>query len=203
MLVVLGAVASFFSLSSVVPQVLRALRTRDVAGVSWATSVMSLAAYTLWVVYAVAVADGMQVFNNLLTFGLLGALALAVARAGGAAGAAWAAPRAVLFSAALALAVVELFGAFALAMASTLFSSLRMLPQTRLALSGTPLTGLDPLALVLGWVGQLLWAVYGALAGDLGVLVCSTVALVMQTAIVRARFRRTAVLVAEDYELAA
>ena len=199
--VVLGAVASFFSLSSVVPQVLRAVRTRDVAGVSWATSVMSLAAYTLWVVYAVA--DGMQVFNNLLTFGLLGALALAVARAGGAAGAAWAAPRAVLFSAALALAVVELFGAFALAMASTLFSSLRMLPQTRLALSGTPLTGLDPLALVLGWVGQLLWAVYGALAGDLGVLVCSTVALVMQTAIVRARFRRTAVLVAEDYELAA
>ena len=59
------------------------------------------------------------------------------------------------------------------------------------------------MTLVLGWVGQLLWAVYGALASDLGVLVCSTVALVMQTAIVRARFRRTAVLVAEDYELAA
>ena len=81
MLVVLGAVASFFSLSSVVPQVLRAVRTRDVAGVSWATSVMSLAAYTLWVFYAVAVAEGLLLFNNLLTFGLLGALAVAVARA--------------------------------------------------------------------------------------------------------------------------
>ena len=199
----LGAVASFFSLSSVVPQVLRALRTRDVAGVSWATRVMSLAAYTLWVVYAFAVADGVQVFNNVLSFALLGALALAVARAGGADGAGWAAPRAVLLSAALALLVVEAFGTFALAMASTAFSSVRMLPQTRLALSGTSLSGLDPLALVLGWVGHLLWAAYGALTGDLGVLVCSGIALAMQTAVVQARFRRSATPVAVDYELAA
>jgi uncharacterized protein with PQ loop repeat len=199
----LGAVASFFSLSSVVPQVLRALRTRDVAGVSWATSVMSLAAYTLWVVYAFAVADGVQVFNNVLSFALLGALAFAVARAGGAGGAGWAAPRAVLLSAALALLVVETFGAFALAMASTAFSSVRMLPQTRLALSGTSLSGLDPLALVLGWFGHVLWAVYGALTGDLGVLVCSGIALTMHTAVVQARFRRGATLVAGDYELAA
>jgi uncharacterized protein with PQ loop repeat len=198
----LGAVASFFALSSVVPQVLRALRTRDVSGVSWASSVMSLAAYTLWVVYAFAVADGVQVVNNVLSFALLGALALAVARAGGAAGAAWAAPRAVLLSAAGALVVVDVLGAFALAMASTAFSAVRMVPQARLALSGTSLSGLDPLALVLGWVGHVLWAGYGALAGDVGVLLCSGIALVLQTAVVHARFRR-APLVAGDYELAA
>ena len=198
----LGAVASFFSVSSVVPQVLRALRTRDVAGVSWATSVMSLAAYTLWVVYAFAVADGVQVLNNVLSFALLGALALAVARAGGAAGAGWAAPGAVLLSAALALVVVEVLGAFALAMACTALSAVRMVPQARLAVSGTPLSGLDPLALLLGWVGHVLWAGYGVLAGDLGVLVCSGMAFALQTAVVRARFPlRT--LAAGDYELAA
>jgi uncharacterized protein with PQ loop repeat len=199
----LGAVASFFSLSSVVPQVLRALRTRDVAGVSWATAVMSLATYSLWVVYAFSVADGVQVVNNVLSFALLGALALAVHRAGGAGGAGWAAPRAVLYSAAVALVIVDMLGAFALAMTATAISSVRMVPQARLALSGTSLSGLDPLALVLGWAGMVLWSVYGALAGDVGVLLCSGIALVMQTVILRARVRPAALPVAGDYELAA
>lgn len=203
MLVLLGAVASFFSLAAVVPQVLRALRTRDVEGVSWATAVLSLATFTLWVVYAFAVADGVQVVNNVVALVLLGALAFAVARAGGAGRSGWLAPASILVSAAVAVVTIDVFNSFVLAMAATTISSVRMVPQTRLALSGTSLSGLDPLATVLAWVGMLLWSAYGALVGDVGVLLCSGIALVMQTAIVRARLRPAVPVLAADYELAA
>lgn len=199
----LGAVASFFSLSAVVPQVLRALRTRDVEGVSWATAVLSLATFTLWVVYAFAVADHVQIVNNVGAFMLLAALAVAVARAGGAGSSVWAALAAVPVGAIVGVVIVTTFGPLALAMVATAISSVRMVPQTRLALSGASLRGLDPLGAVLAWVGTGLWAVYGALGGDLGVLVCSTISLALQTVVLRARFRQVAVPVADDYELAA
>lgn len=192
-LVLLGAVASSFSLGAVVPQVRRALRTRSTEGVSWSTVVLSLATFTLWVVYAFAVADHVQIVNNVATMALLLALAAAVARAGGAAGSSWTALVAVVVSAAVAMLTVDVFNSFVLAMTATTISSVRMVPQTRLALSGVPLTGLDPWATVLAWVGMVLWAVYGVLAGDLGVLLCSLIAFVMQTAIVCVRLppRRT------------
>lgn len=199
----LGALASLFSLAAVVPQVRRALRTRDVEGVSWATAVLSLATFTLWVVYGFAVADGVQVVNNVTALVLLGALALAVVRAGGAGGMAWAAPVSVLLSAALAVVTADVFNSFVLAMTATVVSSVRMVPQTRLALSGVPLTGLDPVGAALAWMGMLLWSTYGVLAGDLGVLLCSVIALAMQTAIVRARLFQTPSPAADEYGLAA
>ena len=190
---VLGAAASSFSLSAVVPQVVRAARTRCVDGLSWASTVLSLATFTLWCVYAVAVADRVQVVNNFLALGLLVALAVVSVRAGGAGRASWVAAAAVLGSAAVAVATVDVFNSFVLAMAATAVSSLRMVPQTRLALSRTPLTGLDPWATMLAWVGMVLWAGYGLVVGDLGVMLCSLIAAVMQSTILWVRLppRRT------------
>lgn len=185
MILLLGAAASLFSLSATVPQVLRAARTRSVEGVSYVSVVLSLATFTLWVVYAFAVADRVQIVNNVLAFVLLIALAVVVARTGGRSS--WAAVGAILVSAAVAVVVVDVLNSFVLALAATAISSVRMLPQTRLALARRPMSGLDPWSLVLGWVGMVLWASYGAAVGDLGVLICSALGLVMQSAIVAVR----------------
>ncbi|MGZ4436587.1 MAG: SemiSWEET family sugar transporter [Nocardioidaceae bacterium] len=228
MSLVLGALASLFSLSATVPQVLRAARTRSVEGVSYASVVLSLATFTLWVVYAFAVADEVQIVNNVIAFALLVALAVVVVRAGGAR-TSWVAVVAVLVSAAVAVVTVDVLNSFVLAMSATTVSSVRMVPQTRLALARVPMRGLDPWGAVLGWTGMLLWSLYGAAVGDLGVLLCSVIALVMQSAIVAVRLpprstlhavaggrlgrpaavvaaplaRRFPAALAEDYELAA
>lgn len=190
-LVVLGAVASFFSLSANVPQVTRALRTRSVEGVSWASTVMSLATFTLWCVYAFAIADGVQIVNNTAAFVLLVALAAAIVRAGGARSS-WSALVAILASGLVAVLTVDVLNSFALAMCATTLSSMRMVPQTRLALAGRPLWGLDPWATVLGWVGTLLWLFYGTV-DDTAVAICSGIALTMQTTVLAFRLppRRT------------
>ncbi len=191
MLVLLGAVASLFSLSANVPQVVRALRTRSVEGLSWASTVMSLATFTLWCVYAYAIADGVQIVNNSAAFVLLVALAFAVVRAGGATRS-WAAIAAIVLSGVAAVLLVDVLNSFVLAMVATTLSSVRMVPQTRLALAGRPLWGLDPWATLLAWVGTLLWLVYG-MADDRAVAICSGIAIVMQTAVLRFRLppRRT------------
>lgn len=190
-LVMLGAVASFFSLSANVPQVTRALRTRSVEGVSWASTVMSLATFTLWCVYAFAIADGVQIVNNTVAFVLLVALAAAMVRAGGARSS-WTALVAILASGVVAVLTVDVFNSFVLAMCATTLSSMRMVPQTRLALTGKPLWGLDPWATVLGWVGTLLWLFYGSV-DDTAVAICSAIALTMQTTVLAFRLppRRT------------
>jgi uncharacterized protein with PQ loop repeat len=184
-ILLLGAAASLFSLSATVPQVLRAARTRSVEGLSYASVVLSLATFTLWVVYAFAVADRVQIVNNVLAFVLLIALAVVVARTGGRTS--WGAVGVILVSVAGAVVVVDVLNSFVLAMAATAVSSVRMLPQTRLALARRPMSGLDPWSLVLGWTGMVLWASYGAVVGDLGVLICSGLGLVMQSAIVAVR----------------
>jgi uncharacterized protein with PQ loop repeat len=166
--------------------VLRAARTRSVEGLSWGSVVLSLATFTLWCVYALAVADGVQVVNNFLAFGLLVALAAVVVRARGARSS-WTAVGAVVASAAVAVLTLDVLNSFVLAMAATTISSVRMVPQTRLALARVPLTGLDPWATVLAWWGMLLWLGYGVLVGDLGVGLCSLIALVMQSVIVAVR----------------
>lgn len=185
MLLLLGAVASLFSVSATVPQVVRAARTRSVEGVSYASVVLSVATFTLWVVYAFAVADRVQIVNNVLSFVLLVALAVVVARAGGRRSRS--AVAAILVSAAAAVVVVDVLNSFVLAMAATTISSVRMVPQTRLALARVPMRGLDPWSLVLGWVGMVLWTGYGAVVGDPGVLICSVLSVVMQSAIVAVR----------------
>jgi uncharacterized protein with PQ loop repeat len=194
-LVVLGAVASFFSLSSTVPQVLRAFRVRSADGLSWSALLMNLAALVLWGVYAGVVADQVQLVYNTVSFLLVVALTLAVLRARGCgrwSGAAGALVT-VLVSGVAALAVVHACGVLELAVVGTVISSVRMWPQTRLALAGTPLWGLDPWATALGWLGWLLWAAYGVGAGDHALAVASTAGLLMASVVAAFRLppRRT------------
>lgn len=189
----LGAVASFFAVSSTVPQVLRAFRSRSVEGLSWTSLLLALATFTMWCVYAAAVADAVQLVNNALALGLLVALAAAVLRAAGGRRRCWAAVAAVLSAGLVSVVVVDVLDPFALAVVGTLASSLRMWPQTRLALSRAPLGGLDPWSAVLAWAGMLLWLAYGVLVGDHALAVCSLTCLLMQSTITAFRLppRRT------------
>lgn len=195
MLVMLGAVAASFSLSSFVPQVHRALRSRCVDGLSSGSLLLTLCALTLWGVYAMAVMDDVQLANNAISAGLAALLMFALLRAKGAGwgGDALAALLATAGAGAVAISVVHLFSSVVLAMLGTALSSVRLWPQTRLALTGAPLGGLDPWAMVLGWMGWLLWAAYGLAAGDHPLALCCVTGLAMQSTITAYRLppRRT------------
>lgn len=190
--VLVGVLASSLSLFATVPQVLRAARTRSAEGVSWNSLVLSLATFTLWVVYAVAVADAIQLVNNTIALGLLAALAVVAIRAG-VARTYWTAVVAVFVSGAASILLLGHTNSFTLAMVGTTISSVRMLPQTRLALSGAPLWGLCPWSTLLAWQGTAMWLVYAVLVGDHALTLCSVIGLAMQSAIVAHRLppRRT------------
>jgi MtN3 and saliva related transmembrane protein len=190
--VLVGSAASFLSLYATVPQVLRAARTRSAEGVSWNSLVLSLATFTLWVVYAVAVADAIQLINNTIALVLLAALAVVVLRAG-VARTYWTAVAAVFVTAAASILLLDRTNSFTLAMVGTTISSLRMVPQTRLALSGAPLWGLCPWSTLLAWLGMAMWLAYAVLVADHALAICSAIAIVMQSAIVAHRLppRRT------------
>jgi uncharacterized protein with PQ loop repeat len=194
-LVMLGAVASLFSLSSFVPQVHRALRSRCVDGLSSGSLLLTLCALVLWSVYAVAVVDDVQLVNDSISIGFAALLMFALLRAKTASrgGDALAALVTTAVAGAVAIAVEQVFSSFVLAMLGTAVSSVRLWPQTRLALTGAPLGGLDPWAMVLGWLGWLLWAAYGLAAGDHPLALCSVTGLVMQSTITAYRLppRRT------------
>ncbi len=190
--VLVGLVASSCSLFATVPQVVRAARTRSAEGVSWSSTVLSLATFTLWCVYAVAVADEIQLVNNTLALLLLVALAVVLVRAGGSRGL-WPASAAILGAGVLSVVLLDVSNSFTLAMVGTTISSLRMLPQTRLALSRAPLWGLDPWGALLAWAGCLLWLLYSLVVADDALLVCSAIGGAMQSVIVAFRLppRRT------------
>lgn len=189
---VVGVLASALSLYATVPQVLRAARSRSAEGVSWNSLVLSLATFTLWVVYAFAVADVIQLVNNTIALLLLAALAVVVVRTG-VTRSSWTAVAAVFVSGAASILLLDHTNAFALAMVGTTISSLRMLPQTRLALSGAPLWGLCPWSTLLAWLGMAAWLVYAVLVADHALTLTSIIALTMQSAIVAHRLppRRT------------
>ena len=190
--VLVGLAASSLSLYATVPQVLRAARTRSAEGVSWNSLVLSLATFTLWLVYAAAVADVIQLVNNTLALILLVALAVVVLRAG-VARTYWSAVSAVFVTGAASIVLLDHTSALTLAMVGTVISSLRMVPQTRLAMSGAPLWGLCPWSTLLAWLGMATWLLYAVLVGDHALTLCCAIAVLMQSAIVAHRLppRRT------------
>jgi uncharacterized protein with PQ loop repeat len=190
--VLVGSAASVLSLFATVPQVLRAARTRSAEGVSWSSILLSAATFTLWCVYAVAVADAIQIVNNSLALVLLLVLALVVIRAGAPRRAGT--PLVIVFATGLAsFWLVDVANSFALAMVGTAASSLRMFPQARLAVSRAPLWGLCPWSTLLAWWGTTLWVVYGLMAHDLPLTLCCLVLLTMQSVVLAYRLppRRT------------
>lgn len=190
--VVIGIAASVLSLFATVPQVLRAARTRSADGVSWSSLVLSMSTFTLWAVYAAAVADAIQLVNNFIALGLLTALAVVVVRAG-VRGSSCLAVATVFATAAASILLLDHTNSFVLAMVGTTIGSLRMVPQTRLALSGAPLWGLCPWSTLLAWCGMACWLLYSLLVGDHALTLCSSIAITMQSAIVAHRLppRRT------------
>lgn len=190
--VLVGLVASALSLYAPIPQIVRAVRSRSVEGISWNSLVLSLMTFTLWVVYAVAVADAIQIINNTLALVLLCVLGVTVIRTGEVRSY-WTALIALFASAVVSILVVDQANSLTLAMVGTLASTCRLLPQARLAVSGAPLWGLCPWSTVIGWLSMVAWTCYGLLVGDHGLAVCSGLATAMQTAIVAYRLppRRT------------
>ncbi len=193
MLAVLGAVASFFSLSSTVPQIVRAARHRSAEGVSWSSLLMNLSSCVLWAVYGAAAVDQVLLATNLVAVGLLVVLAVVPLSAAGRS--CW---YALLLTAAgsvvgLLAAVAAVVDPFPLALVAMTITATRMWPQARVALAGVPLWGLDPWATALGWVGWLLWSVYGVAAGDTAVGVCGIAGLVLHSVVCAFRLppRRT------------
>lgn len=187
-----GLLASLLSLAAPLPQIARAVRSRSVEGVSWGSLVLSLMTFTLWVVYGFAVADTIQVINNTLALVLLCVFGAMVIRTR-AARAYLTVALALFGSAALAILVVEHANSLTLALVGTVVSTLRLVPQARLAVSGAPLWGLCPWSTLLGWVGLVVWTAYGVLARDPGLTACCALATALQTAIVvhRLPLRRT------------
>ena len=193
MLVVLGAVASFFALSSTVPQILRTFADRSAEGVSWSALFMNLFATVLWAVYSAAVVDQVMLAYNAIAVGLIVVLAAALGVAEGRPW--WSAVLAgiVMLAVAGAGAVTVADDLVVLALVASLVTSVKMWPQARLALSGVPLWGLDPWATALGWMGWLLWAGYGLAVGDTALASCSLAGLVLQSVVLAVRLppRRT------------
>ncbi len=192
---VLGVLASVLSLAAIVPQLLRALRSRSAEGLSWTSLVLSLATLVLWCVYAGAVSDDVQLSYNLVALALLAGLTFAVVRAMVARRrrSAATAVAAVVVAWLVAALVVRAFDPLALATCGTLVSSVKMVPQTRLALNGSPLWGLDPWSTLLGWLGTILWLAYAVLVGDVPVAACSAILMAMQSTVLAFRLppRRT------------
>jgi uncharacterized protein with PQ loop repeat len=193
-----GVAASVVSLYSVVPQVLRAARTGSAEGLSWSSLLLGLATFTLWCVYAFAVADAIQIISNTVALVLLGVLAAVIMRAG-LPRPAWMPVTAIFASGLFSVTLVDVANSFTLAMVGTAASSVRMLPQTRLALSKAPLWGLCPWSTLLAWVGSALWLLYALLVRDHAFGVCSVIVLAMQTVIVvhRLPLRRTLASIAD------
>ena len=190
--VLIGSAAAILSIVATVPQVLRAARTRSVEGVSWSSLLLSLGTMTLWCVYALAVRDAFQIVNNALALVLLAALAVVVMRAGVPRNAS--APVAVVFASGLASVwMVDVANSFTLAMVGTAASSLRMLPQARLAVSRAPLWGLCPWSTLLAWSGTALWLLYAVLVVDVALAICCFILFAMQSVVLvyRLPLRRT------------
>lgn len=190
--VLVGSAASLLSLYATVPQVVRAARTRSAEGVSWSSILLSMATFTLWCVYAVAVADSIQLVNNAVAVILLCALAFVVVRAG-TPRRLWT-PLAAVFASALgSIWLLDVANSFTLAMVGTAASSIRLFPQARLAVSCAPLWGLCPWSTLLGWCGTMLWLLYGLLAQDWPLTICCLVLGAMQSVVLAHRLppRRT------------
>ena len=193
MLVVLGAVASFFGLVSNVPQIIRALRDGSAEGVSWSALLMNLGASVLWAVYAVYVVDHVLLAYNAAAVGLLVVLVMTLLAAEGRSP--WSGFLTALFAMGVAglSAFMATISPVTLALVGSVISSVRMWPQARLALSRAPLWGLDPWATALGWAGWLLWAAYGVAVGDSALALSSLAGLAMHSVVVAFRLppRRT------------
>ena len=181
---VVTALAVVLALSHPVPQVVRVLRTRSVAGVSGATTWIGFTVNLAWVTYGVArslvpvaILSGAYVAGYVV----VGALLL---RAGNRRGVG----TGVLAAAALtALVLVGGWGLLGTALALTVIP--QFLPQVVEAWTSDDLTGLSPGSYVVGLLDGLVWGGFGLVAADRPLVLYGAVMVTVATAVLVGRYR--------------
>lgn len=180
------------SLYAWVPQASRTLRTRTTEGLSATSLALVLTCSAFWLVYGLGISDAAQIVNNVGAMLLVGVIAWVVAsqRQGLARMWPW---LVVALAASLAVGASSLWGPAAAASIGGAIGTVSRLPQVWVAISGRPLFGLDPWAVVLALVSGLLWTAYGVLASDVPVIATSVLGVALQSVIVYRRLplRRT------------
>lgn len=179
-------------MTSMIPQLVRVLRTRVTDGLSAGTITLTLISATLWGSYGFGIADPTQIVPNVVCVGIFAWLAHIVAVETGVLHP-WHGPAVVVGTAVVAGCLAVLAGPMATAAVGTVLGFFIRVPQVRVALSGQPLGGLDPWALLMGMASILMWLTYGMAAGDVAVVVSSAVGGAMHIVVVYRRLppRRT------------
>lgn len=176
---VVTALAVLLALTHPVPQIVRVLRTRSVAGVSGPTTWIGFAVNVAWVTYgiarglaSVAVLSGAYVVG----YAVVGALLL---KGGNRRGIAWA------LVAAAAMAGLAVGGGWAfLGTVLALAVLPQHLPQVVEAWTSQDLTGLSPGTYIVGVLDGLVWGGFGMVVTDgplmlYGVIMCSVAVAVL------------------------
>ena len=181
---VVTALAVVLALTHPVPQVLRVLRTRSVAGVSGPTTWMGFVINVAWVTYGVA--RGLvpvAVLSGAYVAGYVVIAALLV-RGGNRRGVG----TGLLAGAALAgLTLVGGWGLLGTALALVVVP--QYLPQVVEAWTGDDLTGLSPGTYVVGVLDGLVWGGFGLVAADFPLVLYGAVMITVATAVLLGRSR--------------
>ena len=181
---VVTALAVVLALTHPVPQVVRVLRTRTVAGVSGPTTWMGLAVNVAWVSYGVA--RGLvpvAVLSGAYVLGYVVVAALLV-RGGNRRGIGWA----LLAGAAMAgLAAVGGWGLLGTVLALAVLP--QFLPQAVEAWTSDDLTGLSPGTYLLGLLDGVVWGGFGLVVGDGPLMLYGAVMCTVATAVLVGRAR--------------
>lgn len=160
----LGTLAVLVSVLSLVPQVVRALRTRTTDGLSSGSTALALLSCAQWSAYGLGVLDLAQVANNAVSLVLYAMLAYALTVTGGVHRWFW--QSVLLGSVVSAAAVALLLSPAAAAGVAAVTGLASRVPQVQVALSADSLVGLDPWAVQLAALNPALWVVYGVVVAD-------------------------------------
>ncbi|NIZ91444.1 SemiSWEET family transporter [Kineococcus rubinsiae] len=173
----LGLVAAALGILTGLPQVVRLVRTPDASGLSYSSAVLGVLSSATWLTYGVMLLDPAQLLANVpgVTCAVVTAV-LSARRLGLRLARTW---QACAAWALVVAAAAVLGGPAVVGMAATVVSLVKMLPQVRTVLRREPLTGLAPATFFLTQVSATTWTVYGLATGQVSVVVCSLVSVVL------------------------
>lgn len=167
-----GWIAALSSACIALPQGLRILATRSVAGISPLIWQMTLVGGIAWFAHGLIVVKAQIIWPNLV-LAITAAWVLAmVCRADRLPlGRSFALP---VFAAALAFGIEVAFGPVAFGVAMFIPSAVGQVSQLATIRRSVDTTGVSMAGMVLGLVCQLLWLSYAVLAGDSAIIVTAT-----------------------------
>lgn len=169
-------IAPTCSLAGAVPTAARPLRSRSVAGLSFASATLGLICSELWFAYGLMIADVPQIATNGVWLVLRAALAVALVVS--AAPSQRARRAAAVVAATLGSLVVVALGVGVVASVATVLTVTYGLPQLWWTLRHGPGAGLSRYAVMLSISSSTSWTVYGVATGDRAVVACSSIAMV-------------------------